>query len=173
MSPIQQLLSRSAPYRGLGLIAFMSALIGPLTLEVIFNHADLWFSMERNWQEGAFPLVWQVWTSLGVFLTLGWGIDRGFVGLDSETQKNYSSVLSLMGVGIYALFGLPCWGWMASMNLIEGVHALQAILLSISIMSALALLASQIEIRFSALHGMITSLTIGMSILWFSWGWIW
>lgn len=172
MTPLKQLLSRSSPYQGLSLIAFSSALIAPLTLEVIFNHSDLWFGYEINWQIGAAPLIWQVWTTWGLLLTIAWGTDRDFNGLNPQVHQHYSSILSVIGVLTYLLFGIPSWVWLSHMNLTTEFALAQALFLSACILITLSLLVVHIERRSNALNGLIVSLGLGGIILWLSWRWI-
>ena len=154
------------------MIATASALIVPLTLEVIFNHHDLWFNRSINWQDGAFPLLWEVWTIMGVLLTSAWGTDRAFEGLSKTTHGQYTAILSLVGVFVYCIFGVPSWIWLSSMNLVSGLKLVQTLAMSGVILCATSLLAVAVEVRSSALSGMLSSFAVGGVILWFSWGWL-
>lgn len=130
--PTLLLLNKARALDGVGLLAFVSAFIGPLTLEVIFAHRELWFHDHKAWQLKAPLIVWQVWTLIGSMLLVGWGLNRaatgGVAGLPRlvgvkglvklpNPQQHYASVVTFIGVVVYVLFGLPSWLWMSSLGL--------------------------------------------------------
>ena len=143
MNPLRLLLNRPSSYRGLGLVALCSALIGPLTLEVIYNHADLWF--KGLWQDDAFTKVWLIWTSFGILVTSSWGLDRGFLGISADIHRNYAISLGLIGVLIYLFFGLPAWVWLIQMSLVHTWDVLSSVFLSSVILIFSTLLACLVE----------------------------
>lgn len=159
MNPVTTLLARPSAFSGLGLIAVCSALSGPLSLEILFNHADLWF--QGLWQDQAFSIVWLSWTTVGVLSAVSWGLDRGFMGITPSIHATYSQVLSLIGVFIYLLFSIPTWVWLYRMSLVEVIYLFKTVSLSFIILSVSALSASSIEQRLSTLPGVITGLFVG------------
>ena len=170
MNPVQVLLARPSSLSGLGTIALCSALAGPLSLEIIFNHADLWF--KGQWQDRAFPLVWVSWTVVGLFATTPWGLDRGFNGITKDLHAAYSILLSLIGVSVYLFFSLPTWSWLYSMSLVELGEAFTAVLLSGLVLVASAGSASVIEQRTSSLFGLLTGLLVGFILTQLTWSWL-
>ena len=143
MSPVRLLLNRPSSYKGLGLLALCSALIGPLTLEVIYNHADLWF--KGFWQDDAFIKVWLIWTSFGILVTCPWGLDRGFLGINPDIHRNYAISLGLIGVLVYLLFGLPAWIWLIQMSLVHVWDVVSSVVLSGVILTFATLLSCLVE----------------------------
>ncbi len=167
MNPVRLLLNRPTSYRGLGLVALCSALIGPLTLEVIYNHADLWF--QGLWQDDAFTKVWLIWTGFGVLMTCSWGLDRGFLGLDSKIHRNYALSLSLIGVSVYLLFGVSTWVWLIQMSLVQAWEVLSSVFVSAILLAFASLIACLIE-SYSAqpLLSLVTGNVFGFAFLyWF------
>ena len=172
MNPLRLLFQQKTPYKGLGLIAFCSALTGPLMLEMIFNHRSLWFNESSLWQEYAFALMWQGWTCLGVIVTLLWGTDRDYSGLNYELKSKYSALLSLLGVSIYGIFGLPHWVWVYQMKLCTGWTLIQGFILSIMLLTFLSCVSNLICLYAEPLKGLIISLNIAVITLYCTWGWM-
>ena len=172
MNPLRLLFQQKTPYKGLGLIAFCSALTGPLMLEMIFNHRYLWFNEVSLWQQHAFSIMWQGWTYLGIVVTLAWGTDRDYSGLNYELKSKYSALLSLLGVGVYGIFGLPHWVWVYQMKLCTGWSLIQGIFLSMTLLGVLSCLSNLICLYTEPLKGLIISLNIAVFTVYFTWGWM-
>ena len=170
--PLHYLLRRPQSYYGLVLLAMSSVLLGPITLEVIFNHRDLWFTRADLWQSMAFSWVWLVWNTLGMLLTLAWGLDRKFNGLQKKLHQHYAILLSVSAVFVYNLFALPTWYWLWSMNLVEGWGLIESIVLSYLIMTLLSIGAIYIEEHFSSLLALFLGVCCSVVISWFTWHWI-
>lgn len=171
MSAIQILLKRPATYKGLGLIALTSALITPLALEVIYNHSELWF--KGLWQDQAFINVWVIWTYFGVLTAVPWGIDRGFLGITPRLHYDYSLVLSLIGVAIYILFGLPSWVWLIQMSLVGFGDMMSCVGLSALILLVSAVLATLIDSRAKySMFALVVGNLIGMLALYCAWNYL-
>jgi len=168
MKPVVLLLQRPSAFSGLGLIATMSALTGPLCLEVLFNHSDLWFS--GPWQDQAFAFIWLAWTLMGLIVSSSWGLDRGFNGILPEIHRTYSLLLSLIGVLVYILFSIPTWAWLCTMSLTETSEAFYAVSLSFGLLIFASCVASLIEDRFSSLLGLVAGLGMGLILLRLTWG---
>lgn len=168
MRPVTLLLQRPSAFSGLGLIATISALSGPLCLEVLFNHSDLWFS--GLWQDQAFSFIWLTWTLMGLFVSSSWGLDRGFNGILPEIHRNYSLILSLIGVTVYIIFSIPTWVWLCTMSLTEFSEALYAISLSYGLLACASCVASLIEHKTSSLLGLVSGLSIGILLIRVTWG---
>lgn len=130
--PTLLLLSRPHALDGVSLLAFCSAVIGPLSLEVIFAHRTLWFVAEDQWQFFAVSMLWRVWLLLGSILLVGWGMNRaatdgvaGHVNLFgvkgvtviANPQRYYASLVTLIGSFTYILFGIPMWFWVSRLGL--------------------------------------------------------
>ena len=170
MSSIQLLLSRPSAYQGLGLIATCSAVIGPLYMEVIYNHADLWF--QGKWQDQAFSKVWGVWTLLGILVSTPWGLDRGFLGITSTIHKQYCLILSAIGVCTYVAFSLPTWFWLTQMSLVDPWNVLCTVAFSTLLLLLSASTACVIEQRSSSLWGLVIGTGLGGAMVYLTWGWL-
>jgi hypothetical protein len=170
--PLRYLLGRPQAYSGLVLLALTSVLIGPLMLEVIFNHRDLWFDTMEAWQSMAFPCIWQGWNTIGVLITLIWGLDRSFDGLHQRLHLNYASLLSVIAALIYNFFAIPVWYWLWSMNLVSGIDLLESITLSYIMMTVLSLSMIYVESYFNSLVALSSGVTFSVPIFWFTWQWI-
>lgn len=169
MRPVTLLLQRPSAFQGLGLIATSSALIGPLCLEVVFNHSDLWF-VNNQWQDQALRIIWLSWTSLGIMVSCAWGLDRGFNGLTPEIHRVYSLILSYIGVLVYIIFGIPIWVWLCTMSLAQVSDMVVGVGFSLLILMTAATAASLCESKLSSLLGLLTGLSLGALLLWFGWG---
>ena len=158
--PTLLLLNRARALNGLYLLALTSALIAPLTLEVIFTHRTLWFGTEDAWQQQAPHITWALWSGVGSVLLVGWGLNRAptqgiagvphLVGLRGVTaipnpQKHYASLVTLIGTLIYVLFGLPSWLWMGTL----GLPAFEALPLKVTI-NVFSLLVIPLSIALSS-----------------------
>ena len=172
MNPLRLLFRQKTPYNGLGLIAFCSALSGPLLLEVLFNHRFLWFKEPTLWQEYAFSTLWQGWTTLGVLVTLMWGTDRDYSGLNHDLKSKYSMLLSLLGVSVYGLFGLPHWIWVYQMNLCTAWILFKGFCSALFLMGILSCMSDLICLYTEPFKGLIFSLTLASLIMYLTWGWI-
>lgn len=130
--PTILLLRRPHALDGVPLLAFSSALIGPLALEVIFAHRGLWFEVEAAWQSYGLSMLWRAWLLLGSILLVGWGMNRaatggvaGFPHLSgveghlsiANPQRHYASLVTLIGSLTYIVFGLPTWFWVSQLGL--------------------------------------------------------
>jgi len=130
--PTVLLLSRPHALDGVTLLAFCSAVIGPLALEVIFAHRSLWFETESGWQRYGVSMLWRAWLLLGSILLVGWGMNRAATGgvaghaqlsgvlghvSFANPQRHYASLVTLIGSMIYILFGVPTWFWVVRLGL--------------------------------------------------------
>ena len=167
MSPVKHLLRRPSAFNGLGLIATVSALSGPLCLEILFNHADLWFS--GPWQDQSSALIWLSWTSIGLLMSTSWGLDRSFHGLHTHIHREYSLILSMIGVLVYFVFSVPTWVWLCTMSLSSASEVISRLFVSALVLICSASAASIVETKTSSLLGLIVGLSVGVFILWFGW----
>lgn len=170
MNSVQLLLNRESSYSGLGLIATCSALIGPLTLEVIYNHADLWFT--GPWQNEAYPWIWLSWTSLGITLTSPWSLDRSFHGISQEVHRSYSLHLSMIGVIIYLLFGFPTWVWLYQISLVELSIVIKSLMLSLIILFFSSICAALTELKLGSLISLSLGIFAGLLGTFGAWHWL-
>jgi hypothetical protein len=170
MSSIQLLLSRPSAYQGLGLIATCSAVIGPLYMEVIYNHADLWF--QGMWQDKAFSKVWGIWTLFGIIVSTPWGLDRGFLGITPTIHKQYCLILSAIGVCTYVTFSIPTWVWLTHMSLVNPWVVFSSIAFSTLLLIVSASTACVIEQRLNSLWGLVFGTVLGCALVYLTWGWL-
>ena len=155
MSSVKILLLRPSAYSGLGLIATTSALAGPLCLEVIYNHADLWFN--GRWQDHAFSIVWLIWTLLGVIITTSWGLDRGFHGIKEDIHLKYSLILSVIGILTYVVFSIPTCVWLTQMTLINAWALINKVMISLGLLCLSNVMACVIERLFNSIVALMLS----------------
>ena len=170
MKSVHILLKRESSYSGLGLIATCSAMIGPLSLEIIYNHADLWFS--GPWQDGAYPWIWLAWTCLGLGLTAPWSLDRKFHGISREVHLGYSLHLSAIGVAVYAVFGLPTCLWLHKISLVEASTVIESMSMSVLILLASSISASFAELKLSSIISMTSGVSLGALLIYGAWRWL-
>ena len=167
MNSVSILLNRPSTYHGLGLLATCSALIGPICLEVIYNHADLWF--DGLWQTQAFSKVWLSWSILGIFIATPWSLDRGFPGISPEIHWKYSLFLSFIGVYTYIIFSLPTWIWLVQMSLADASSIFQSVALSNIILITVSCFACFWEKRFGTLSALVSNMVTGLFLIYFAW----
>ena len=186
MGPTFALLSRPHALDGVGLLALSSALIGPLSLEVIYTHRELWFESPAGWQAQGLSLLWRVWLLLGSILLVGWGLNRAatggvagyapMTGVEGLTyvpnpQRYYASLVTLIGSLVYLLFGIPTWIWVSRL----GLSAEESLLYQVGV-SVLSLILIPQVLSFASASSKRREwvlLMLGMVWVWLISRWVW
>ena len=171
MSAVRLLLERKSSFRGLSAVAVTSALSGPLCLEVIFAHNELWFQANDQWQNVIFSITWQFWIGLGIFLVSGWSIGRGQDDLSERFAFQYGVVLSQVSALIYLIFGIPFMIWLFQMNLVSIGLFLKTLILSMALLSCSAMITARIASQYKEVTTLIISMCSAIFFLYISYYW--
>ena len=172
-SVYRRLLERPQLYRGLGLLALTSALLIPLSLELIFSHRDQWFIGHERWQDEVLPWAWRGHTLLFTVLLSGWSADRAlFFTSTLPARARLAAFIGLSGALCSAFFAIPGWVWLARLDLISGGEASLAALLDFIPLMSAGVLSGLLGHRFPPPLAALISICFTAILISVMWGWL-
>ena len=172
-SVYRRLLERPELYRGLGLLALTSALLIPLSLELIFSHRDQWFVGHERWQDEVLPWAWRGHTILLTALLSGWSADRAlFFTPTLPARARLAALIGISGALCSATFAIPGWVWLARLDLISGGEATLAALLNLIPLLIAGALSGLLGHRFPPPLAALLSICLATAFTFVMWGWL-